>query len=227
MASGERTTTGTASSSSTPASSSSTPASSTAGTTGIRLGRDAAGDPAPSGAASSLDGFRVDCLMNARYHSAREAFLDSVHRWIMLGIILFGSAAVLDLFGDVLPEKYGIVLRAIFAALPVVLGTLDLTFDLSNRARIHALMKRRYFELLAEVTEGKKTIEQADAAMHRCSADEEPAYHALIASAWNAAQVMVYGDHAKRQTLTWRERAGKQFFRFEGSRFSVMEGAAS
>jgi hypothetical protein len=40
-------------------------------------------------------------------------------------------------------------------------------------------MKRRYFELLADVTEGKKTIEQADAAMHHCSADEEPAYHAL------------------------------------------------
>jgi hypothetical protein len=230
MASSEGTAPGTAqaASASTAASASASEAGAAAGgPAGIWPRRDAAGHQASSGATSSLDGFRVDCLMNARYHSAREAFLDGVHRWLMLCIILFGSAAVLNLFGDWLPEKYSTFLKAVFAALPVIFGTLDLTFDLSNRARIHALMKRRYFELLADVTEGKKTIEQADAAMHRCSADEEPAYHALIASAWNAAQVMVYGDRAKRQTLTWCERAGKQFFRFEGSRFPVMEGAAA
>jgi hypothetical protein len=182
----------------------------------------------PSGAAAPpLGGFRVDCLMNARYHSAREAFLDGVHRWLMLGVILFGSAAVLNLFGYGLPETYGAFFRAVFSALPVVFGALDLTFDLSNRARIHALMKRRYFELLADVTEGKKTIEQADAAMHRCSADEEPAYHALLATAWNAAQEMVYGDHAKHYELSRRVRWTKQFFRFEGDRFPVREGAAS
>jgi hypothetical protein len=175
-----------------------------------------------SGATSPLDGFRVDCLMNARYHSAREAFLDGVHRWLMLGIILFGSAAVLNLFGYELPA-----IRAAFATLPVVFGTLDLTFDLSNRARIHALMKRRYFELLADVTEGKKTIEQADAAMHRCSADEEPAYHALVATAWNAAQEMVYGKRANHYELSWRARWGKQFFRFEGTEFQMREGPAS
>jgi hypothetical protein len=88
-------------------------------------------------------------------------------------------------------------------------------------------MKRRYFELLADVTEGKKTIEQADAAMHHCSADEEPAYHALIATAWNAAQAMVYGDRAKHYVLSRWPRFAKQLFRFEGSHFPVIEGPSS
>jgi hypothetical protein len=225
MASSERTASDAPASAATTATSSS--AASTEGAaaegSGMGPGRNAA---TSSGAASSLDGFRVDCLMNARYHSAREAFLDGIHRWLMLGIILFGSAAVLNLFGG-LPEKYGTFLKAVFAALPVVFGTLDLTFDLSNRARIHALMKRRYFELLADVTEGKKTIEQADAAMHRCSADEEPAYHALLATAWNAAQEMVYGERAQHYELWWLIRWSKQFLRFEGSRFPVRQGASS
>ena len=127
---------------------------------------------APSGATTALDGFRVDCLMNARYHSAREAFLDSVHRWLMLGIIIFGSAVMLDLFGYFAPDKFGGFIKSLFAALPVIFGTLDLTFDLSNRARAHGNMKRRYCEWLADVAEHTKTVEQADAVMHRCSADE-------------------------------------------------------
>ena len=123
MAGSERTETGTpTTAASTPAAAASTP--SDAATENRR------GD-SPSGApAAGLDGFRVDCLMNARYHSAREAFLDSVHRWLMLGVILFGSAAVLNLFGYEILGNYGAFLKALFAAMPVVFGTLDLTFDL-------------------------------------------------------------------------------------------------
>ena len=99
--------------------------------------------------------------------------------------------------------------------------------DDPNRARVHGQMKRRYFELLADVAEGTKTVTQADAVMHRCSADEEPAYHALLATAWNAAQEMVYGDQAKKYQLSWWPRFTKQFFRFEGSRFPVTAAQAA
>jgi hypothetical protein len=161
-----------------------------------------------------LKGFRVDCLANARYHAAREAFLDSIHRWLMFGVILFGSAAMLDVFGAEFPSSA--LVKAVLVAFPVVLGALDLTFDLSNRARTHALMKHRYFELLAEVVSGDKTIEEADSTTHRCSADEEPAYHALLETSWNAAQEMVYGDNAKRYEISRQRRFLKQFLRFEG-----------
>jgi hypothetical protein len=81
--------------------------------------------------------------------------------------------------------------------------------------------------LLAEVTEGSKSVDEADAAMHRCCADEAPAYHALIATAWNAAQAMVYGDRAKHHELSRWPRFAKQFLRFEGSQFQVVEGPSS
>jgi hypothetical protein len=226
MAGSERTEAGAAQTTPAAPSATTSAASAEEGTAGIRAGREAPG-LAPSGTTTSLDGFRVDCLMNARYHSAREAFLDSVHRWLMLGVIILGSAAMLDLFEFDVHGEASSFIKTLLAALPVVFGALDLTFDLSNRARIHALMKRRYFELLAEVTGGEKTIEQADAAMHRFSADEEPAYHALLATAWNAAQEMVYGDRAKHYELWWPVRWSKQFFRFEGGRFPVREGASS
>jgi hypothetical protein len=132
----------------------------------------------------------------------------------MFGVILFGSAAMLDVFGAEFPSSA--LVKAVLVAFPVVLGALDLTFDLSNRARTHALMKHRYFELLAEVVSGDKTIEEADSTTHRCSADEEPAYHALLETSWNAAQEMVYGDNAKRYEISRQRRFLKQFLRFEG-----------
>ena len=55
----------------------------------------------------------------------------------MLGIIVFGSAVVLDLFEYGISEKVGSFIKTLFAALPVIFGTLDLTFDLSNRALNH------------------------------------------------------------------------------------------
>lgn len=214
MASSERTTETISAPSTTSASAPTTEAGAPTEGSGIRPGQDATGHQAAPGATAALNGFRVDCLMNARYHAAREAFLDGVHRWLMLGVILFGSAAMLDVFGAEFPNSA--LIKAVLAAFPVVLGALDLTFDLSNRARTHALMKRRYFELLAEVVSGEKTIEEADAAMHRCSADEEPAYHALLEASWNAAQEMVYGDQAKRYEISRLRRFLKQFLRFEG-----------
>lgn len=168
-----------------------------------------------SASAASIDGVRFGCLMNARYHSAREAFLDSLHRWIMFFIILFGAGAVLDL----LPE--GFPWTATLAASAAALAALDLTFDLSNRARIHALMKRRYFELLSDMTEGTKTAVQAEACLHRYSADEEPAYHALMASSWNSAQEMMYGDDGDAYVIPFFDRKLQNFWRREGKKYPI------
>jgi hypothetical protein len=68
----------------------------------------------------------------------------------MFGIIIFGASSVIDFFPPWAKTTSG--------ALAAIFGALDLVFDLSNRARAHALMKRRYFELLADVTEGHKNV---------------------------------------------------------------------
>jgi hypothetical protein len=163
------------------------------------------------------DGLRCDLLMNARYHSIREAFLDSVHRVLMFLIIVLGAAAVTDLFNA--PW-----IKGLFAACAVIFAALDLTADLSNRARCHALMKRRYFELLADLTSGRSPTE-IEAQMHRCSADEEPAFHALMAVSWNAAQEMVYGEYADKYAVPALHRFLKNIRRYGQVNYPYIKGS--
>jgi hypothetical protein len=174
---------------------------------GERAGRD---DQAPE-SSTSEEGVNLNCLMNARYHSAREAFLDGVHRWFMFGIIIAGAGSVSGLFEELVPN-----FNVICGVVAAILGAADLAFDLSNRARTHALMKRRYFELLSDFRDGQKTLSQVEACTHRYSADEEPAYHALLMGSWNAAQKMVYGDKAELLDIPNSHRWFQNWWRYEG-----------
>jgi hypothetical protein len=156
--------------------------------------------------------------MNARYHATREAFLDNVHRWFMFAVIALGAAALIDIFPQT--NSHGAVgLKEIFAATAAIIAALDLTFDLSNRARTHSLMKRRYFELIADLVAKDKTPEQVEACIERFNADEEPAYHALIATSYNAAQEMVYGKDAYSYAIPRFHLACKNFWRFGGTTY--------
>jgi hypothetical protein len=152
----------------------------------------------------------LNCLMNARYHASREAFLDAVHRWFMFAVIVCGAGSIIGALQWV--PHIGVALGALAAAF----GAADLSFDLSNRARNHALMKRRYFELLADFREGIKTLDAAQGCLHRYSADEEPAFHALLTGSWNAAQEMVYGEDARLLGIPKSHRRFQNFRRFEG-----------
>ncbi len=171
-------------------------------------------------AGKKLNDFRVNALMNARYHSVREGFLDKVHRTLIFGVIVTGAAPFAALLAELGLAPWIIAVCALSAT---VLGALDLAFDLSNRARAHSMMKRRYFELLADVDEGKKELPEAEACLHRYSADEEQAYQALLTLSWNAAQEMVYGDTAReRYRVPWIHRLLRNFWRQDGCTFSVI-----
>jgi hypothetical protein len=150
----------------------------------------------------------ISCLTNAQYHASREAFLDTVHRWFMFTVIALGAAALLDVIPKILNEMFGLSvgmtsIKELCAAGAAIIAALDLTFDLSNRARAHAMMKRRYFELLADMRERKKTPDDVRACIERYSADEEPPYRVLYLACWNAAQKSVFGDKAKRFDISW------------------------
>lgn len=173
----------------------------------------------PGSLAPTITALRCSCLMNARYHATREAFLDNVHRWFMFAVIMLGAGALID----VLPkssEPHGTMgLKELLTAGAAAIAALDLTFDLSNRARTHSLMKRRYFELIADMASGDKTPEQVDACLERFNADEEPAYHAVVATSYNAAQEMVYGKEAYSYNISAFHLIFKNFWRFGGTTF--------
>jgi hypothetical protein len=181
-----------------------------------KLGTRNSQAPTPTAASepsTAEEGVTLNCLMNARYHGAREAFLDAIHRWFMFGVIISGAGAVSGLF-----LQFPTV-NPILGAVAAILGAADLAFDLSNRARTHALMKRRYFELLSDLRDGQKTIGQVEACTHRYSADEEPAYQALLMGSWNAAQQMVYGSRAQLLDIPTMHRWLQNFWRFEGREY--------
>ena len=173
-------------------------------------------DTASGPVAASLTALRCSCLMNARYHATREAFLDNVHRWFMFAVIVLGAGALIDIFPKGIEPHGSVGIKEAFAAGAAIIAALDLTFDLSNRARTHSLMKRRYFELIADLIAGDKTEAQVEACIERFNADEEPAYHALIATSYNAAQEAVYGKDAYSYTIPRLHLACKNFWRFGG-----------
>lgn len=213
MASSERTE-GTTSAASTPAASTAPNAAAQSARLDSERRRGPSGTEAPASAIE--DGLRCNLYMNARYHASREAFLDSAHRALMFFIIVLGAAAVTELF----PWAW---VKGVCAALAAIFAAFDLTADLSNRARCHALMRRRYFELLADLAAHRYTPEQIEEHMHRYSADEEPAFHALLAVSWNAAQEMVYGDDAHVYQIPRRHRALKNIRRYAAVKYKVIK----
>lgn len=177
----------------------------------------------PTTAQMAIDGCTVSCLANAQYHASREAFLDTIHRWIMFLVIAFGGAAL----ADILPKLTDMDAKFstdILVAAGAILAAIDLTFDLSNRARVHAMMKRRYFELLADMRDEHKTPEHVRVCLERFSADEEPQFRVLYLTCWNAAQVTVYGRHAHRYVIGFFSNLFKNCFRRPASNFDFIDG---
>ncbi len=178
----------------------------------------------PEAATQALDGARISCLMNAQYHSGREAYLDTVHRWFMFLVIALGAGALIDL----LPKEQSLVLaglsvglKELFAASAAIIAALDLTFDLSNRARVHSMQKRRYFELLSQLNSGEKTPDQVRACIDGYSADEEPPFRVMIFACWNAAQMTIYGKDAQQIAIPWYASWFKNWFRMSSADYGL------
>ena len=185
------------------------------------------GKGAPHAATTSagqLNHVRIACLTNAHYHAVREAFLDTVHRWFMFALVVLGAGALLDIVPHVAAvERTSVEIgfRELFALTATVIATLDLTFDLSNRARTHSLMRRLYHELSADVLEGIKTVHQAEVCLDRFSGDEEPVYRVVFLASWNLAQETIYGDDADQFVIPAWDRFWKNFFHRPDVRYSV------
>jgi hypothetical protein len=179
-------------------------------------------------AATPIERATISCLANAQYHSCREAFLDTVHRWFMFAVIALGAAALTDAIPKML-HAFGWtvapdVLKEVFAALAAILAALDLTFDLSNRARAHAVMKRRYYELLAHMRERHKTPDDVLVCLEQFSADEEPPFRVLFLTCWNSAQQTVYGEKAMRFQISLFGNLFKNWWRRPAAIYPVIGG---
>lgn len=161
---------------------------------------------------TALEQAKVCALLNGRYHADREAWFDWCHRILMFGVILGGSSALLDIWPW---AKAGAALSA------VALSTLDLVFNLSDRARNHSYLRKRYFAVAADLEGRRASASKAQADMMLLAADEEPPYYAVHALAENWAIQAVLGTAAKLPCkVGWFRKRLRHLIRFDQETFA-------
>lgn len=133
-----------------------------------------------------IEFFEIECLNSARYHEDRETFFSFVNKGALFLIVLSGTAAL-----SPLREHHPLI----FPLLTTVLGLLNLVFDVSGKARLHAGLKRDVYIILADVKDGAN-LEKLRKRLTLVYADEPPVMYAVSAVAYNGA-------------MTSRDRPGK------------------
>lgn len=139
----------------------------------------AAGHTAAQGQAELTDrgAFEINCLRNTHYHEERERFFARWHKGTMFVAVLGGSAAFA-------PLDRGYWIAGLLVA---VAGLIDLVFDVSGRARLHASLRRRIYEILAEAQDEGADLAGLKKRAIAVYADEPPCMYAVNALAYNSA----------------------------------------
>lgn len=163
-----------------------------------------------------------DLERSARYHAKRRAFFDGWQRWITF-VIIFSSTFV---FGSLVQDWAEFWIERLAALVPAILGTLALVFDLSNKARDHEFLFRRFTLLHAEVTgaapQSEAELQRFEERMGEIYADEPPVYRVVNAEAYNEI-IDAHGLPRSAKTPIGWHGLLKHYIRFEN--FDVNRGA--
>ena len=154
-----------------------------------------------------IDGLDYAVEKSMRYHQRRRGFYDSFHKAVMFLIVVLGSAA----FAEVIVEA------PYLAAAAAVLAAIHLVWGLSNRARDHEILFRRFSDLAIKIRSEEATSESyASWKKERISieTDEPPIFKALEADcdnevrhAWGRDKKLVHVGLWSRLTMNWRRHA--------------------
>ncbi|WP_045319830.1 hypothetical protein [Limimaricola cinnabarinus] len=175
------------------------PASATTGDQG-----NASGDQAP---AAKVDLQRFELLRSALYHEDREDWYGRISRVTTFIVLLLGSGAVAA-FG----ASYEIVGQLAGLAIATLSGA-SLVWDMSGRMQTHAVLKRRFFWLMADLERGR-ALEEVTAEATMIYADEPPAMCAVNSVAHNRAGRNTYGSDYDRVELRWYQRRFRHWAAF-------------
>jgi hypothetical protein len=168
-----------------------------------------------AGAATALsprEEFEIDCLRNARYHEDRERFFARIHRGIMFIVVLSGTAS----FAFVKASPY-------MAAAVTLVGLTDLVFDVSGKARLHAALRRRVYDLLAQLEDKSRTVEQLREQAVRVYADEPPCMYAANIIAYNGAMSLLNRPKQHQYKVEWYHWLFRNVWAFAETKFKTYE----
>jgi hypothetical protein len=123
------------------------------------------------------ESFQITCLRNVHYHEDRERFFARLHKIVMFVVVSAGAATFAPL-----QHKYWIA-----ASIITLAGLVDLVFDVSGKARLHASLRRRIYDILSEAQDNSVDLTKLRRRAIDVYADEPPCMHAVNALAHNAA----------------------------------------
>jgi hypothetical protein len=167
----------------------------------------------PSGTASTVgltrrEEFVIDCLRNARYHEDRERYFARIHKIAMFIVVASGTAS------------FAWTTHApIFAAVVTLAGLLDLVFDISGKARLHASLRRRIYDVLAQTEDSSRNLESLREQAVQVYADEPPCMHAANMIAYNGAMESFHRPHKYHYKIEWYHRLLRHVWPFASTRF--------
>ena len=160
-----------------------------------------------------------DCDRCARYHTARRTFFDAWHRWMMVGVLVSGSAAVASLnatFGS------GKALTTVLMLVPVIVGAINVVWGIAQRARDHEVLARRFYDLAKRINVMEAdagAVEGWRASILDIYSDEPALYHALNAECHNAVAQAIGADASQMQRVLWWQHKLRHWLRFSTKDF--------
>lgn len=108
-----------------------------------------------------------------------------------------------------------------FAGLITLSGLLDLVFDVSGKARLHASLRRRVYDLLAQAEDPSRTVEALREQAVRIYADEPPCMYAANLIAYNGAMEFMQRPHVHLYKIEWHQRFFRRWFSFASTKFQT------
>jgi hypothetical protein len=157
--------------------------------------------------------FQITCLRDARYHEDRERFFAKIHKGTMFIVVAAGTAAIAPVETKSL----------IFPAIITLTGLVDLVFDVSGKARLHASLRRRIYELLADAQDEGSDLNKLRKRAIDVYADEPPCMHAVNMLAYNGAMAAFERPPILRIKITNWQRMFRNFWSFSSTDFKTFE----
>lgn len=111
----------------------------------------------------------------------------------------------------------------ILAGVITLAGLLDLVFDVSGKARLHASLRRRVYDVMAQVEDETRSLSQLQEQAVRIYADEPPCMHAVNAVAYNAAMAAFGRPEQYQLKLEWYHRVFRHVWSFGSTDFKTFD----
>ena len=126
---------------------------------------------------------------------------------MMVVVLLSGCSAIVTL-NSALGVEIAKMTSMLIMLIPAVVGAISVVWNLTDRARDHEMLARRFYEIAASIDPeraNEQKIQRWRNEILGVYEDEPAVYHALNAECYNAAtRALGYGEDKLRQIAWWR-----------------------